>query len=210
MRRSCCDRFGVACAVALGEGVGDGVPGAAVARTVLPVTAVRPDGPHCRLGRIGRAADPALGFAGVAEDPRDEHGPLAADAAAAAVRGPLHRRGVDPPGERATDQPNRCCSLSGERERVDARTAVGEPRHDAPRGPVDGIRVEVGRDALDAPARHPRVTGGQRRRLMIEGGALITHMVLKSLAKRLDLTDAETRQIIAQAIARLEEDGFPA
>ena len=44
----------------------------------------------------------------------------------------------------------------------------------------------------------------------IEAGALITHMVFKSLAKRLDLTDAETNEIVAQAIARLEDDDLPA
>lgn len=44
----------------------------------------------------------------------------------------------------------------------------------------------------------------------IEAGALITHMVLKSLAKRLDMTDTQAHEIVAQAIAQLDDDAFSA
>lgn len=44
----------------------------------------------------------------------------------------------------------------------------------------------------------------------IEAGALVTHLVLKSLAKRLNLSDTEAQEIIARVIASVEDDVFPA
>lgn len=43
----------------------------------------------------------------------------------------------------------------------------------------------------------------------IEAGVLITHMVLTSLAKRLDMTDAEAQEVIAQAISQVDDGAFP-
>lgn len=43
----------------------------------------------------------------------------------------------------------------------------------------------------------------------VEGGALITHTILRMLAKRLELSDEETQVVIAQAIARVGDDMFP-
>lgn len=39
----------------------------------------------------------------------------------------------------------------------------------------------------------------------IEAGAIVTHSVLRMLARRLNLTDEETQAVIAQAIAGLNE-----
>lgn len=43
----------------------------------------------------------------------------------------------------------------------------------------------------------------------VEAGALVTHSVLRMLAKRLDLSDEETHTVIAQAIASVNESLFP-
>lgn len=43
----------------------------------------------------------------------------------------------------------------------------------------------------------------------VEAGALVTHSVLRMLARRLDLTDEQTQEVIAQAIASLDETDLP-
>lgn len=43
----------------------------------------------------------------------------------------------------------------------------------------------------------------------VEAGALVTHSVLRMLARRLDLTDQETQEVIAQAIASVDEADLP-
>lgn len=43
----------------------------------------------------------------------------------------------------------------------------------------------------------------------VEAGAVVTYTVLRSLSKRLGLSDAETQEIIAQAVAQLDEGDFP-
>lgn len=43
----------------------------------------------------------------------------------------------------------------------------------------------------------------------VEAGAVVTYTVLRSLAKRLGLSDEETQEIIAQAVAQVDETAFP-
>ncbi|WP_136024258.1 hypothetical protein [Microbacterium sp. K27] len=43
----------------------------------------------------------------------------------------------------------------------------------------------------------------------VEAGAAVTYTVLRSLAPRLGLTDAETQELIAQAVAQMDESAFP-
>lgn len=65
------------------------------------------------------------------------------------------------------------------------------------------VREHAVASAGDAPA-FAMLMGKQ-----VEAGALVTHTVLRMLARRLGMSDAETQEIIAQAVAQVDETAFP-
>jgi hypothetical protein len=69
---------------------------------------------------------------------------------------------------------------------------------------VASIVREHAQMAAGDPAAFAVLMGKQ-----VEAGAVVTFTVLRSLSKRLGLSDAETQEIIAQAVAQVDESAFP-
>ncbi|EYT59747.1 hypothetical protein D514_0111575 [Microbacterium sp. UCD-TDU] len=69
---------------------------------------------------------------------------------------------------------------------------------------VASIVREHAQTAAGDPAVFAVLMGKQ-----VEAGAVVTFTVLRSLSKRLGLSDAETQAIIAQAVAQVDESAFP-